>query len=97
MCGVFFLQSVITVGSLYNFRSIIGNVRSLTECSVKLFVVSMITVINASEAEIGAVDRSSDDDLSVLYHESSFQLSGGRGGELSSCCTSFEKSHWRIK
>lgn len=73
--------------------------RSLTECSVKLFVVSMTTVINASEAEIGTVDRSSDDDdddLRILYHERCFQLSGGRGGELASCCTLFKKSHWRL-
>jgi hypothetical protein len=64
----------------------------------------MTTVINASEAEIGTVDRSSDDDddddddddLRILYHERCFQLSGGRGGELASCCTLFKKSHWRL-
>jgi hypothetical protein len=36
--------------------------------------LAVSTVINASEAKIGAVDRSpDDDDLPVLYHESCFQ------------------------
>jgi hypothetical protein len=56
-----FLGCVKTVESLHNFLSVLRNVLSLIESSVKLFIVSMTTVFNASGAEIGAVDDDDDD------------------------------------
>jgi hypothetical protein len=40
--------------------------------------------------------RDDDSILPVMYHESYFELRGGKGDELARCYILFGKSHWRI-